>query len=171
MNAPHANARPVPDGDSEKPIAAAFALPTGYTLREFSIADYDQAIALWRSCEGIGLNDSDTRDAINGFVARNTGLSFVIEHTGTERTIVGTLLCGHDGRRGCLYHLAVAASHRRRGLSRALVDTCLSRLRRLGIVKCNLFLIATNHPGRAFWLKHGWSAREDLVVIQQVLLP
>lgn len=172
MNEVSANALPVSNGvralpsvaDGRRPL-----LPAGYTMREFSPADYDAAIALWRSCEGVGLNDSDTRDAIGAFISRNPGLSFVIEHGNTRPTIVGTLLCGHDGRRGCLYHLAVAAAHRRCGLGRVLVETCLARLRLLGIVKCNLFLFANNAAGRAFWGEQGWSAREDLVIVQQVL--
>jgi ribosomal protein S18 acetylase RimI-like enzyme len=172
VNVVSANALPLSNGKHAAPGAAGVLsplLPTGYAMREFSPADYDEAIALWRSCEGIGLNDSDALDAIGGFLSRNPGLIFVVEHASPRRTIVGTLLCGHDGRRGSLYHLAVAAAHRRRGLGRALVETSLARLRLLGIVKCNLFLFANNTAGRAFWVGQGWAAREDLVIVQQVL--
>lgn len=143
------------------------ALPAGYLVRNFSLADYDRVIELWRSCEGIGLNESDTRDAIERFVTRNPGFSLVVETTAGE--IVAAVLCGHDGRRGYLHHLAVALQHRRKGLGRTLVDLCLGRLHGAGIAKCNIFLYETNQTGRAFWEGHGWSARKDLVVVQKAL--
>ena len=141
--------------------------PDAYHLRDFTPADYDGAVALWRSCPGIGLNESDTRPAIAAYLARNPGLSLVA--TDATGTIVGAVLCGHDGRRAYLHHLAVASAHRRRGLGRRLVGTALDRLRTAGIPKCNLFLYATNTAGRAFWERCGWSARADLVLIQRAL--
>jgi ribosomal protein S18 acetylase RimI-like enzyme len=129
-------------------------------------ADYDAVLALWQASEGIGLNESDTREAIAAYLVRNPGLSFVAE---TEGKIAGAVLCGHDGRRGYLHHLAVAKSHRRRGLGCALVDKCLARLRAQGITKCNIFLFANNAAGRAFWLREGWAPREDLVVVQKAI--
>lgn len=137
------------------------------TVREFAPADYDAAYALWRTSEGIGLNESDSREAIAMFLERNPRLSLVaVDNRGT---IVGAVLCGHDGRRGYLHHLAVAVSHRRKGLGRTLVDSCLQRLKALGIPKCTIFLYADNAAGRAFWFKHGWAARDDLVVVQRPL--
>ena len=124
-------------------------------------------LALWRSCEGIGLSESDTREAIAAYLARNPGLSLVT--TDTDGVIVGAVLGGHDGRRGYLHHLAVVPAHRGRGLGRTLVDETLARLCRLGIQKCNIFLYADNAAGRAFWRRAGWSAREDLVIVQKKL--
>jgi putative acetyltransferase len=124
-------------------------------------------LALWRSCEGIGLNESDTREAIAAYLVRNPGLSLVA--TDADGVIVGAVLGGHDGRRGYLHHLAVASAHRGCGLGRALVDKTLTRLSQLGIQKCNIFLYANNAAGRAFWLREGWSLREDLVVVQKVI--
>lgn len=147
--------------------AAATTLATAapWSVRELVLSDYDRVIALWRSCEGVGLNESDTREGIERFLARNAGLSLVAESR--EGELIGAVLCGHDGRRGYLHHLAVAPACRRRGLGRTLVEMCLARLRPLGIAKCNIFLYATNAAGRAFWWQHGWKAREDLVVLQR----
>jgi ribosomal protein S18 acetylase RimI-like enzyme len=141
--------------------------PPAYRLRDFSLTDYDTVLVLWRSCEGIGLNESDTREAIAAFLVRNPGLSLVA--TDEDGGIVGAVLGGHDGRRGYLHHLAVVPAHRGRGLGRRLVDETLARLRRHGIPKCSIFLYADNAAGRAFWLREGWSAREDLVVVQKVI--
>ncbi len=141
--------------------------PTGYTPRALILKDYDAVMALWHATEGMGLGDSDSRSSIAVFLERNPGLSRVIE--GPDGGVVGALLCGHDGRRGYLHHLAVARSHRRQGLGALLVDACLADLKALGIPKCNLFLFAYNLPGRDFWISEGWKARDDLVVIQKTL--
>jgi putative acetyltransferase len=141
--------------------------PPGYLLRALAPDDYEEALSLWRATEGMGIGESDTRPAIEAFLLRNPGLSRCI--TGPDGRLAGTVLCGHDGRRGCLHHLAVARSHRGLGLGRALVDGCTADLRALGLEKCNLFLFSDNAAGRDFWLHEGWTPREDLVVIQKTL--
>lgn len=140
-------------------------LPAGHSLRPLTPADYPVVHALWKATEGIGLNESDTPEAIALFLDRNPGLSPVaLDATGA---IVGTVLCGHDGHRGYLHHLVVTPAARGRGLARALVNECLTNLRALGIPKCNLYLYATNESGRAFWLHEGWAVRDDLLVMQR----
>lgn len=98
------------------------------------------------------------------FLRRNPGLSLVATARGR---VIATLLCGHDGRRGYLHHLAVDRRWRRRGIGSALVGASLESLRLLGIPKCNLFLFATNVPGKAFWRRLGWSVRADLRLVQR----
>lgn len=138
-----------------------------FTLRSLTIADYDAVYALWLQTEGMGLNDSDTRDAIAAFLDRNEALSAVACDEAGQ--IIGAVLCGHDGRRGYLHHLAVALAQRKRGIGRALVNTCLEKLAAIKIQKCNLFLFDSNTDGRAFWLHQGWTAREDIVLVQKDL--
>ena len=138
----------------------------GWQLREMTLADYGEVLALWRGTEGIGLSASDERAAVGAYLARNPGMSFVALAGGR---IVGAVLAGHDGRRGCLHHLAVLPSWRHRGIGRALVEASLDRLAAAGMLKCNLFLFDANEAGRAFWEKVGWSARADLVVMQRPL--
>lgn len=142
--------------------------PTACQLRPMTGADYDAVVRLWEATEGVGLNESDTRPAIESYLVRNPNLSFVAFDAGA---IVGAVLCGHDGRRGYLHHLAVAESHRGRGLGKGLVEACLARLRQLGIQKCNIFLYADNIAGEAFWKHNGWLDRFDLRVMQKVLSP
>jgi putative acetyltransferase len=128
------------------------------------IADYDEVYALWQNTEGMGLNDSDQRAGIEAYLKRNPGLSTVAV---ARDRMVGAVLSGHDGRRGYLHHLAVEKAFRGQGIGRALVNTCLERLRECGIPKGNLFLFADNLAGRAFWIHEGWNVRNDLVVIQK----
>ncbi len=132
-------------------------------VRVFHIEDYDAVIALWRRAEGVGLNASDRRPAIAAYLRRNPKLSFVAEHEGR---IVGAVLCGHDGRRGYLHHLAVSKRHRGRGIGRQLVNACLAKLRRAGIQKCNIFIFADNTEGMKFWKRAGWSLRRELRLMQ-----
>ncbi len=139
--------------------------PSGYTFRALALADYDSVRALWERSPGIGLNESDTREAIGAFLERNPGLSLVA--LAADGSLAGAVLSGHDGRRGYLHHLAVDAAHRRRGLGSTLVERCLTDLRALGIPKCNIYLFADNADGRAFWLREGWAVRDDLVVLQR----
>jgi len=138
----------------------------GTTVRLFRIGDYDAVLALWRRTEGVGLNESDTRPAIAGYLRRNPKLSFVAEKRGR---IIGAVLCGHDGRRGCLHHLAVAKRHRSCGIGRQLVEACLAKLRQAGIQKCNLFIFASNTEGMKFWKHTGWRLRTELRVMQLCL--
>jgi N-acetylglutamate synthase len=133
-----------------------------------TLADYDAVFRLWKVTEGVGLSEADTRPAIESFLARNPDLSFVALD-GAET--VGAVLCGHDGRRGYLHHLAVARSHRGRGLGKGLVEACLAGLRQLGIQKCNLFLFSNHAAGETFWKYNGWRHRADLQVMQTVLGP
>ena len=135
----------------------------GTVVRDFRIKDYDAVIKLWQRTEGVGLNESDTRRAIAAYLRRNPKLSFVAEKAGR---IIGAVLCGHDGRRGYLHHLAVSKRHRCRGIGRQLVNACLAKLRKAGISKCNIFIYASNTAGMKFWAHNGWSLRTELRLMQ-----
>jgi putative acetyltransferase len=134
------------------------------TLRVFTIADYEAAYSLWQSVEGIGLSEADEKRNLVQFLARNPGLSFVAEEDGV---LVGALLGGSDGRRGFLHHLAVARSHRRAGVGRALVERSLAALAELGMRKCHIFVLKDNRQGRRFWRRIGWQERTTLLVMSQ----
>src|SRR5215469_16757852 len=121
--------------------------------REFSRDDYDAALQLWQRVEGLEVAEGDDREGVAQFLARNAGLSRVA----TEgRTIVGVVLCGHDGRRGHIYHLAVDPAFRRYGLGKRLVQECLDRLRRASIVRAIILVADYNLGGAEFWKRAGW---------------
>ena len=120
--------------------------------RAFSIADYDAALELWQQVEGIEIAEGDDREGVGQFLSRNPVLSRVATD---GSTIVGVVLCGHDGRRGYIYHLAVNPAYQSRGVGKRLIDECLGSLRRTG-VKRALILVAHDNPrGRNFWRRHG----------------
>ena len=135
----------------------------GTSVRLFRIGDFDAVLALWRRTEGVGLNASDTRPAIAAFLRRNPGLSLIAKKNGR---IIGAVLCGHDGRRGYLHHLAVSKRCRGLGIGRQLVEACLAKLRRAGISKCNIFIFASNTDGMKFWKHTGWCLRTELRLMQ-----
>jgi ribosomal protein S18 acetylase RimI-like enzyme len=131
-----------------------------------ALIDIPEVLDLWRRSPGIGLREDDSAPGLANFFARNPDLSLVVVLP--DGTIVGAVLCGHDGRRGFLYHLAVAEGHRGGGLGKLLVNTCLERLAKQGITKCSVFSFVDNETGRAFWERGGWSERLDLCVFQKL---
>jgi len=132
-------------------------------VRPMAADDYPEVRALWDATPGVGLDASDEEPRIVAYLARNPGLSLVAHDA--DGLLVAAVLCGHDGRRGYLSHLAVAASHRRRGLGRRLVARCLERLSAERILRCNLRMFVDNHSGAEFWSGIGWRVRDDLVVM------
>jgi ribosomal protein S18 acetylase RimI-like enzyme len=130
--------------------------------------DIGEVLQLWSQTEGVGLNEGDDLDQLRSFLVRNPDLS-LIARDGAR--LVGAVLCGHDGRRGHLYHLSVAPDYRGRGLGRRIVDLCLAGLAEQGIPKCNIFLYADNESGQQFWDRCGWLPRTDLKVLQRLIIP
>lgn len=129
--------------------------------RQATISDYDQMYNLWKNIEGIGLSDSDTKENIEKFLNKNQGLNYICEEKGK---IIGTILCGEDGRRGYLYHLAVDKDYRRKGIGTKLVNLVFDNLKKKGIIKCHLFVYYENELGKTFWEKTGWCKRDELLI-------
>jgi ribosomal protein S18 acetylase RimI-like enzyme len=134
-------------------------------VRELAPADYDAVFSLWQATEGLVLRDADQRDPVLRYLARNPGLSFVAVSGGL---LVGAVLCGTDGRRGYLQHLAVDRSHRRLGVGRALVERSLTALAAVGVDKCHLMVLPENDAARTFWRRIGWHERHDVLLMSHV---
>jgi len=136
------------------------------TLHPLTPTHYDQALTLWQACEGIGLSDADSRCGIGKYLDRNPGCSFGA--WGGER-LVGTILGGHDGRRGFIHHLAVHPDYRNQGIGRKLAEATLGALKAEGISKVHLFVLNSNTEGIGFWQHLGWTLRRDISVISFIL--
>ena len=128
-------------------------------FREMTMEDYEEAYDLWLNTKGIGLSRSDSKEEIGKFLARNEGCSFVCVDQGK---VIGTVLCGHDGRRGFLYHVAVREEYRGRSIGQELVRRSLEQLKKHGIAKCHLMVMADNDLGHRFWSRIGWQRRSDI---------
>lgn len=131
------------------------------SIEPFSEAHIGAALDLWRSTEQIGLSSADEPAALAAFLDRNPSLSFVALD---GQRLVGAVLCGHDGRRGYIHHLAVAASHRRNRLGSRLVESSLQALASAGILKCHAFVFRGNPHAELFWQPQGWERRDDLLL-------
>ena len=134
--------------------------------REMTINDYECVIELWTKIEGIGLSEADSKENISKYLNRNQGLSFVAEK---NNKILGAVLCGHDGRRGFIHHLAICKEYRMNGLGKSLIVECKHKLRQEGINKCHLFVFKDNENGSKFWSEIGWQKRDDLNIMSQTI--
>ena len=137
-------------------------------IREFQYpGDYKQVVDLWREMEkGVRFNRSDAPEELKKKLDRDPDLFLVAE---TNGTIVGTVMGGFDGRRGMLYHLAVAASYRRRGIAGKLMTEVERRLIVKGCLKCYLLVHADNDEARAFYKQSDWDQLDDLVIFGKEL--
>ena len=129
-------------------------------VRVMTIEDYDQVKELWNSIKGFGIRSmDDSREGVARFLKRNPTTSVVAEEDGK---VVGAILCGHDGRRGCLYHVCVHKDYRMRGIGKSMVAFAMEALKKEEINKVSLIAFTKNDIGNAFWNKIGWTEREDL---------
>jgi len=137
-------------------------------ISPFSLDAYENVMILWKESEGIGLSGADSQESIRSYLERNPNMSLVAKDV--NGTLIGAVLCGHDGRRGYIHHLAVRSDYRRQGIGRKLVEEVLSRLQAVGIQKCHLFIINDNVSGIEFWKSLGWIPRTDIGVISKDIL-
>lgn len=129
-------------------------------IREMKADDYEQVYKLWMGIKGFAIRSiDDSKEGVERFIKRNPGISVVAEEDGK---IVGAILCGHDGRRGCLYHVCVDENYRLRGIGKAMVVYCMEALSREKISKVSLIAFTENDIGNAFWKEIGWFQRQDL---------
>ena len=132
-------------------------------IREFRYPeDYEQAAQLWRGMQtGVRFSRSDVPAEIEKKIQRDPDL-FLVAEAGTK--IIGTVIGGFDGRRGMVYHLAVAESHRRRGVAGALMQELEQRLIRKGAIRAYLLVHKDNHEARTLYEKQEWILLNDDVV-------
>ena len=117
--------------------------------------DYDAVRALWLTIRGFGIRAlDDSREDVTRFIRRNPTTSVVARTE--EGRIVGSILCGSDGRQGALYHVCVAKAYRRQGIGTRMVGYCMQQLKAMGINKVGLIAFTSNEAGNAFWKQIGW---------------
>ena len=130
------------------------------TIRTMTIDDYDGVYALWMTIKGFAIRSiDDSRVGVERFLKRNPTTSVVAIEDGK---VVGSILCGHDGRRGCLYHVCVHRDYRMKGIGKAMVVFAMNALKEEQISKVSLIAFTQNDIGNAFWNCIGWTQRLDL---------
>lgn len=129
-------------------------------VRVMTIDDYEGVYDLWMTIRGFAMRSiDDSREGVERFLERNPNTSVVAVE---DNRIVGSILCGHDGRRGCLYHVCVHEDYRRRGIGKAMVVRAMEALKAEQISKVSLIAFTKNDIGNAFWNTIGWTERLDL---------
>ena len=129
-------------------------------IREMKMEDYDQVYALWTEIKGFGIRTvDDSREGVERFLRRNPTTSVVAVQNGR---VIGNILCGHDGRTGCFYHVCVEASYRKHGIGYCMVRAAMEALHKEGVSKITLIAFKRNQVGNAFWKGIGLTEREDI---------
>lgn len=130
-------------------------------IRRMTIADYEKIFDLWKSTDGMGLRSlDDSWQGISAFLKRNPTTNFVSVDNGE---ITGAILCGHDGRRGYIYHTVVRKNYQNQGIGTKLIKAAISELQKEGITRVCLNVMETNEYGKSFWQKRGWEKKDFLV--------
>ena len=124
-----------------------------------TIDDYEDVVQLWSEMEVVKLRDADSREGIDKYLRRNPDLTFLA--TDSEK-VIGTIMAGHDGKRGYTQHLAVSDQFRREGVATKLVSLCLDSLRAEGILKSHVMILSSNELAKQFWRSLGWEPRSDI---------
>ena len=131
------------------------------SYKELVKSDYASSFSLWEKTEGMSITKADTLEAFDLFLNLNQGLSFGAFY---KDKLIGTVLCGTDGRRCYIYHLAVEKEYRRLNIGSKLVSLSIEALKKKGIEKCHIFVFKNNEDGNVFWEKSGWKKRDDINV-------
>ena len=129
------------------------------TIRPMTIEDYDEVYAMWLITSRRALSSADERGQIERYLKRNEGLSQVAVVDGK---IVGTVLAGHDGRRGFIHHMAVLPEYRGRHIGHALAEKAIEKIKSEGIEKTHIFCYRDNETGQKFWRDFGFVKRDDI---------
>ncbi len=133
-----------------------------FDYREMTLNDYEDSIELWKKTEGMGFLENDTTESLGFYLKRNLGMSFVCVEKEIN-SIVGTILGGHDGRRGYIYHLAVNPDYRGKSIGKTLIDLTVTKIKEAGLKRCLALVLDSNKNGIKFWEKINWNER-DLIV-------
>ena len=128
-------------------------------IRVMTVDDYDGIAELWKTHEGTNPVD-DSPEGFAKYLKRNPATSFVAEDEGR---IIGTILAGHDGRRGIFHHVSVLPGYRKQGVGKMLVESAMDALEKEGITKVLLVVFGHNKNGNEFWEHMGFTVRNDLI--------
>lgn len=138
-----------------------------YEYKPMIIKIYKELIEFWKSVDKINLTIGDSEKQLDIYLKRNNGMSFVCMN---ENKIIGTILCGHDGRRGFIYHLAVSEDFRNKNIAANLISLSIEKLKSEDIQRCMIMVDNINQPAKKFWEHSGWNCRSDLILFSKDLI-
>jgi len=155
--------------EGRPPALGLEALKSGdkVLIRQFDLVqDYAAAYALWEdSGPGVRVGMSDTRAEIAKKLQRDPELALVAEEDGR---LIGTVIGGYDGRRGMVYHLAVAETRRGRGVGQKLMAELEARLKAKGCLKYYLLVTPQNRQVIEFYEQLGWGVMPNAIMGKEI---
>lgn len=129
-------------------------------IRTMVLGDYPGVYDLWIEIKGFAIRSiDDSIEGVERFLNRNQTTSIVALD---GEKIIGAILCGHDGRRGCFYHVCVKEEYRKQGIGKNMVVAAMEALKKEKINKVSLIAFTENDIGNSFWKGIGWEQRLDL---------
>lgn len=146
-------------------LEAAPADDSGVRIRVFTLADYEQALELWRAVGFQGWS-LVTRDQVVKKLRRDPNLFLVAD---LEGQMVGTVMGSWDGYRGWAHNVAVHPSHQRQGIGRILMFELEKRLWRKGARVLNLHYFNDSTWAREFYHSLGFQDATNATLTQKVL--
>ncbi|MGW3402857.1 GNAT family N-acetyltransferase [Streptomyces zhihengii] len=122
---------------------------TELLIRPATAADAEAVLAFWTlAAEGTSITDDV--DGVTRLIGRDPQALILAERDGL---LVGSVIAGYDGWRCSLYRLAVLPSHRRRGISTALLEAAERRFAAVGGRRADAMVLEANEQAH-----HAWSA-------------
>ncbi|WP_284418540.1 GNAT family N-acetyltransferase [Streptomyces albus] len=129
----------------------------GLRIRPADERDIDRVLAFWReAAEGTSVSDDGA--GVAALLARDPEALLLAER---DDVLVGTVVAGWDGWRCSLYRLAVLPSHRRRGVSRALLAAAERRFTALGGRRGDAMVLDANERAHRAWEAAGYAPQPE----------
>ncbi len=136
-------------------------------LRVMTIQDYDEVLKLWKSIDGFYIREiDDSYMGIKKFLTKNPKTNVVAIN---NNEIIGSILCGYDGRCAYFYHVCVKKEHRHKKIGKNMVDFVMKALKDEGATHINLVAFKENGIGNLFWHDIGWSLKDKLNLYEFIL--
>ena len=122
-------------------------------VRPCRVQEIGEVLELWEACRSEHAATADTPERVAALLAAAPDALLVAELDGA---LVGAVIGAWDGWRGNFYRLAVAPSHRRRGMGRRLVAAGEERLRALGAPRVTALVAFDDADAGGFWEAVGY---------------
>ncbi|MCW9699082.1 MULTISPECIES: GNAT family N-acetyltransferase [unclassified Avibacterium] len=139
-----------------------------FTIEPMKPEHYIQVYQLWKSIDGIDINPlDDSFESIKDFLRFNPDLNYIARE---NSQVIGVIMCGFDGRRATIYHMAVDKNQQGKGIGKALLTHLEQKLKHKNITKGRLLAFSHNIQGSKFWQQQGWIKQTHLDYFSKNLL-
>ena len=125
-------------------------------IRTAVAEEAETVLSFWKeAAEGMSITDDVA--GVRGLIERDPEALILAESQGR---VVGSVIAGYDGWRCSLYRLAVLPSHRRKGVSTALLQASEQRFLAVGGRRGDAMVLEVNERAQRAWAAAGYH-RED----------